>query len=52
MWTEGNYRRVFLDMHIDDWNEDIRVRIVMLPNADRLARAMEDMGDFLRHHKR
>ena len=21
MWIEGNYRRIFLDMHIDDWNE-------------------------------
>ncbi len=21
MWIQGNYRRVFLDMHIDDWNE-------------------------------
>ena len=35
-----------------DWNEDLRVRIVMLPDADRLARAMEDLGDFLKHHKR
>ena len=22
MWIEGNYRRIFLDMHIDDWNEE------------------------------
>lgn len=22
MWTENNYRRIFLDMHIDDWNEE------------------------------
>ena len=35
-----------------DWTEDIRVRIVMLPDADRLARAMEDLKDFLVHHKR
>jgi hypothetical protein len=21
-WIEGNYRRIFLDMHIDDWNEE------------------------------
>ena len=35
-----------------DWNEDLRVRIVMLPDADSLARAMEDLGDFLKHHKR
>ena len=35
-----------------DWNEDIRVRIVMLPDASRLAYAMEEMGDFLSCHKR
>ncbi len=35
-----------------DWTEDIRVRIVMLPNADRLTRAMEDLRDFLKHHRR
>ncbi|MEK6795770.1 MAG: alpha-L-fucosidase [Spirochaetota bacterium] len=22
MWFKKNYRRVFLDMHIDDWNEE------------------------------
>lgn len=22
MWFEGNYRRIFLDMHIDDWNDE------------------------------
>lgn len=21
MWIKGNYRRIFLDMHIDDWND-------------------------------
>jgi len=35
-----------------DWNEDLRVRIVMLPEADRLSQAMEDLGDFLKKHKR
>ena len=35
-----------------DWKEDLRVRIVMLPDAERLGRAMEDLGDFLKHHKR
>ena len=35
-----------------DWTEDIRVRIVMLPKADELTRAMESMGDFLSRHKR
>lgn len=27
MWTEGNYRRIFLDMHIDDWNEAFLSRL-------------------------
>lgn len=22
MWIEGNYRRIFLDLHIDDWNDE------------------------------
>ncbi|MBQ7519753.1 MAG: aminotransferase class I/II-fold pyridoxal phosphate-dependent enzyme [Clostridia bacterium] len=35
-----------------DWWEDIRVRIVMLPQAEELRHAMEEMGDFLRKHKR
>ena len=35
-----------------DWWEDIRVRIVMLPEADELRHAMEEMGDFLKKHKR
>ena len=35
-----------------DWTEDIRVRIVMLPDAPKLAHAMEEMGDFLSKHKR
>lgn len=27
MWIEGNYRRVFLDMHIDDWNPEFLSRL-------------------------
>ena len=35
-----------------DWWEDIRVRIVMLPEAAELSRAMEEMGEFLKKHRR
>lgn len=35
-----------------DWTEDIRVRIVMLPQANQLQTAMEELGDFLKKHKR
>ena len=35
-----------------DWFEDIRVRIVMLPYAGELRHAMQEMGDFLQHHRR
>lgn len=35
-----------------DWTDDIRVRIVMLPEAAELRFAMEEMGDFLKKHKR
>lgn len=35
-----------------DWTDDIRVRIVMLPEAAELKFAMEEMGDFLKKHKR
>lgn len=27
MWIEGNYRRIFLDMHIDDWNEEFLSKV-------------------------
>ena len=27
MWIEGNYRRIFLDMHIDDWNEGFLAKV-------------------------
>lgn len=35
-----------------DWQEDIRFRIVMLPQPDALRRAMADIGDFLACHRR
>ncbi len=27
MWINGNYRRVFLDAHLDDWNEDFLSKV-------------------------
>ncbi|BBH23071.1 hypothetical protein Back11_44160 [Paenibacillus baekrokdamisoli] len=27
MWIEGNYRRIFLDAHIDDWNEEFLSKV-------------------------
>ena len=35
-----------------DWNEDIRFRIVMLPEPDVLSKAMHDLKHFLNHHRR
>ena len=35
-----------------DWHEDLRFRIVMLPEPARISRAMEDLGDFLNAHRR
>lgn len=35
-----------------DWHEDLRFRIVMLPQADVLARAMESLRGFLARHRR
>ena len=35
-----------------DWNEDLRFRIVMLPEPDVLAKAMNDLKHFLSHHRR
>ena len=35
-----------------DWHEDMRFRIVMLPEPAQLAEAMEELGDFLKHHRR
>ena len=34
-----------------DWHEDLRFRIVMLPEPERLSKAMEDLGDFLQNHR-
>ena len=35
-----------------DWHEDIRFRIVMLPEPWRIAKAMADLGSFLDKHRR
>ena len=35
-----------------DWHEDLRFRIVMLPEADQLRKAMEDLVDFLEDHRK
>lgn len=35
-----------------DWSEDLRFRIVMLPEASVLSKAMNDLSHFLRHHRR
>ena len=35
-----------------DWHEDLRFRIVMLPEPAVLSRAMADLGDFLDGHRR
>ena len=33
-----------------DWNEDMRFRIVMLPEPDVISKAMNDLKHFLSHH--
>lgn len=35
-----------------DWFEDLRFRIVMLPEPRQMKKAMEELGDFLDHHRR
>ncbi len=35
-----------------DWQEDLRFRIVMLPEPETLSRAMEELGEFLERHRR
>jgi alanine-synthesizing transaminase len=35
-----------------DWHEDMRFRIVMLPEPEELSRAMKDLGSFLDRHRR
>ena len=35
-----------------DWHEDLRFRIVMLPQPEILSKAMEDLKDFLEHHRK
>ena len=38
--------------HGFDWFEDLRFRIVMLPEPERITRAMEDLAEFLDAHRR
>lgn len=35
-----------------DWHEDLRFRIVMLPEPEVLRHAMEELGDFLSKHRK
>ena len=35
-----------------DWHEDLRFRIVMLPQPERIAKAMADLKDFLNDHRK
>ena len=35
-----------------DWFEDLRFRIVMLPQPEIITHAMEELGDFLDSHRR
>ena len=35
-----------------DWTEDLRFRIVMLPEPEVLTKAMDDLKYFLSHHRR
>ncbi|MDO4853793.1 MAG: aminotransferase class I/II-fold pyridoxal phosphate-dependent enzyme, partial [Clostridia bacterium] len=34
-----------------DWHEDLRFRIVMLPDPEVLSKAMNDLKHFLNHHR-
>ena len=34
-----------------DWHEDLRFRIVMLPEPETLTKAMEDLAHFLKQHR-
>ena len=38
--------------HGFDWFEDLRFRIVMLPEPKVITKAMEDLGEFLEEHRR
>ncbi|MCQ2770473.1 MAG: aminotransferase class I/II-fold pyridoxal phosphate-dependent enzyme [Clostridia bacterium] len=35
-----------------DWHEDLRFRIVMLPDTDTLRKAMQDLKHFLKEHRK
>ena len=40
MWTKNNYRRIFLDMHIDDWDE----KFLSLVDPESLVNLLADAG--------
>lgn len=40
MWLEGNFRRIFLDMHIEDWNEDFLSKV----DPEALVELLADAG--------
>ncbi|MFP3155995.1 alpha-L-fucosidase [Lachnospiraceae bacterium ZAX-1] len=40
MWFENNYRRIFLDMHIADWNEEFLANV----NPKALVELLRDAG--------
>ncbi len=40
MWTENNYRRIFLDMHIDDWNEEFLSKV----DPEKLVSMLKNAG--------
>ncbi|MDR1420435.1 MAG: alpha-L-fucosidase [Treponema sp.] len=40
MWIEGNYRRIFMDMHLDDWNDEFLSRL----DPPGLVDMMKDAG--------
>ncbi|MEG0909983.1 MAG: alpha-L-fucosidase, partial [Ruthenibacterium sp.] len=40
MWIEGNYRRIFLDMHLDDWNEEFLSKL----DPEHLEKLLKDAG--------
>lgn len=40
MWYEGNYRRIFLDMHIDDWNEEFMSRV----DPEKIVAVLKEAG--------
>ena len=40
MWIKGNYRRIFMDMHLDDWNSEFLSKL----DPPKLVAMMKDAG--------